>query len=137
MYHMNNSGLRSRVLAMLLLWLLPTFAHANEEALGPVKPEAVEFKPDRLFDPTVLLPIEVGGVWGYVDRRGNVVIAPQYDWVDYFYGPFTGAKSRGTWFARYMSQGRMGWLIFYENRKRGKGLIQGNDLRVIKAGNDT
>ncbi len=123
----------ARVLAVTLLWLVPAFAHANEAVLGPPKAEAVDFKPERPVDPLDLMPIEVNGRWGFADRRGDVVVEPIYEWVDYFYGPFK-YKGRGVWLARYMSQGRMGWLAFYENRRRNAGLMKGEQLRVIKLG---
>jgi hypothetical protein len=36
------------------------------------------------MDPKVLFPIEQNGMWGYIDKSGNVVIPPNFDLTDHF-----------------------------------------------------
>ncbi|MEM1108145.1 MAG: WG repeat-containing protein [Planctomycetota bacterium] len=38
-----------------------------------------------MLDPLDLLPIQLNGRWGYIDRSGEVVLPPVHMWTDYFY----------------------------------------------------
>ena len=134
---MNNPGYGFHLLVISLLWLLPVFAEADDAIFGIPEAKAVEFKPERHIDPMELLPIEVNGQWGYADRAGNIVIAPRYEWVDYFYGPIYYSKNRGNslyaWAARYRSHGQMGVLAFRELRSRSQTHMKGEVLEIGRA----
>ncbi len=40
---------------------------------------AQEFPIPKISEETPLFPVEIGGEWGYIDKAGKVVIAPQFD----------------------------------------------------------
>ena len=113
-----------------LLWVSPTVAMVSAQpAFPPVRSQPVDYVPSRMIDPNKLLPIEVNGKWGYADHTGDVVIAPQYEWTDYYYGPFeleedSDGYTHGRWYARYMSNGYMGWFSFSSSTKTTYNVVK-------------
>ena len=96
-------------LLMLVLSLgvaLPTFAQTPNDRLVVVgrvfglnySGNGVRFVDARTGDE--LYPIMINNVWGHMNRRGNVVIFPQYEWTDYSYEKI----------ARAVYQGKTGFL---------------------------
>ena len=100
-----------------------TVALGQGEGLGHVRAEAPVYAPSTtISDPAELLPIQVNGGWGYVDRRGVVVVPPNRGWTDYFYT--AGQESSGRrggqqyWWARVVKGERTKW--FWTRRTKGK-----------------
>lgn len=121
-------------IAALMLGWLPAVADTDDALFGPPESQAVEFASGRHIGPLELLPIQVNGWWGYADRRGDVVIAPRFEWVDYFYGPFAYDASRygnlNAWVARYRSQGKSGLLVFYQQKNGSTETIKADELDI-------
>ncbi len=123
------------VLAMLLLWGMPASVGAGETILGPPEAKAVEYSPERHINPITLLPIEVNGRWGYADRRGDIVIEPRYEWVDYLYGPFMDKDLRQIWLARYLYEGKMDWMVITGTKRDQKSSrVKANAFHVYDGG---
>jgi len=123
-----------RVVAVLLLWLMPAYVDADDTILGTPEATSVEYSPERHINPITLLPIEVNGQWGYADRRGDIVVEPKYEWVDYLYGPFRDKNMRQVWFARYLYEGKMDWMVFTGSRRSQSNLIKANNFQVHDGG---
>ncbi len=132
---MSRCTFRLLVLAVVLLWSMPGYAEADDTILGQPKADSLEYKPNRHVIPTELLPIEVNGKWGYADRRGDVVVEPRYDWVDYIYGPIEYSQiEKRTWSARYMSEGKMGWMVFTGSTRNKSGSLKASNFHVYGSG---
>ncbi|MEZ6193015.1 MAG: WG repeat-containing protein [Phycisphaerales bacterium] len=118
----------------LLLCVTHARAETDDAVFGPPESQAVEFDPQRYIDPLELLPIQVNGYWGYADRRGDIVIAPRFEWTDYFYGPFIYGVSKsgrlGAWVARYRSGGESGLMVFYQKDDGSKTYIKADDVKI-------
>jgi WG containing repeat len=131
---MRRTAFRFHILVISLLALITPHAQADDPVFNPPEERAVNFTPDRRFNPTDLLPIEVNGLWGYADRRGDVVIQPRYEWADYFYGPIQYDSYRSKWLyacaARYSDNGKMGLLMFKEDKSRKLNNMEGAILKA-------
>lgn len=69
--------------------------------------EPVELRDVRVRDQ--LYPVDIQNWWGYMNKRGHLVIIPQFDWADYFYGGLARAvvaggtgfvKRNGDWYIK-------------------------------------
>ena len=58
-----------------------------------------------------LVPFELKGKWGYLNRAGEVAIKPVFDAADWFHGDLAGVNIGGTegWFMM-AEGGRWGWI---------------------------
>lgn len=125
------------IVAVLFLWQAPAYADTDdtdEAIFGIPEATSVEYSPERHVDPVALLPIEVNGKWGYADRRGDVVVEPKYEWVDYLYGPFKDEDIRQVWIARYLYEGKMDWIVFTGRKRSQSNMLKANEFRVHNGG---
>ncbi len=99
--------------------------------------EAIRYRPEKIAghapsDPLLLLPVKVGGWWGYADRRGSLIVAPTYEWVDHF-EPFTEYRRRRemkSWRTRVVANGRTSILCYAINKEDRDNSV--NDLYTLQ-----
>ncbi|MEM9753595.1 MAG: WG repeat-containing protein [Planctomycetota bacterium] len=100
--------------------------------------EPAVFAPKRRVDPVALLPIQIGGRWGYADRQGNVIVEPVYAWADYFYLRIDGAQSRSegsAWVARVVvAGGGHAWLLMENSNSDANERAVMTDARLWRHG---
>jgi WG containing repeat len=131
---MNRIVLLLHAVMVVLFYQSGSLAESGDVVFGVPEAAAVEYSPGRHVDPIGLLPIEVDGRWGYADRRGDVVVEPRYEWVDYIYGPIIYGGSQRVWISRYLYEGEMGWMVFYGRKRGDSGMVKANEYKVYPGG---